>query len=40
MPKPPEIPGRFRALTEGKVLYMAVPRLVDELPFYLWTPCS
>ena len=31
---------RARALTEGKVLYMAVPRLVDELPFYLWTPCS
>ena len=26
---------RARALTEGKVLYMAVPRLADELPFYL-----
>jgi hypothetical protein len=26
---------RARALTEGKVLYMAVPRLADALPFYL-----
>jgi 5-formyltetrahydrofolate cyclo-ligase len=26
-------PVRARALTEGKVLYMAVPRLADELPF-------
>ena len=29
---------RARALTEGKVLYMAVPRLADELPFYLLDP--
>jgi 5-formyltetrahydrofolate cyclo-ligase len=29
---------RTRALTEGKVLYMAVPRLADELPFYLLDP--
>jgi 5-formyltetrahydrofolate cyclo-ligase len=29
---------RARALTEGKVLYMAVPRLADELPFYLLEP--
>jgi 5-formyltetrahydrofolate cyclo-ligase len=29
---------RARALTEGKVLYMAVPRLADELPFYLLNP--
>jgi 5-formyltetrahydrofolate cyclo-ligase len=27
-------PVRARALMEGKVLYMAVPRLADELPFY------
>jgi 5-formyltetrahydrofolate cyclo-ligase len=27
-----------KALTEGKVLYMAVPRLADELPFYLLEP--
>jgi 5-formyltetrahydrofolate cyclo-ligase len=31
-------PVRARALTEGKVLYMAVPRLADELPFYLLDP--
>jgi 5-formyltetrahydrofolate cyclo-ligase len=31
-------PVRARALTEGKVLYMAVPRLADELPFYLLNP--
>jgi 5-formyltetrahydrofolate cyclo-ligase len=29
---------RARALTEGKMLYMAVPRLADELPFYLLDP--
>jgi 5-formyltetrahydrofolate cyclo-ligase len=29
---------RARALTEGKVLYMAMPRLADELPFYLLDP--
>jgi 5-formyltetrahydrofolate cyclo-ligase len=29
---------RAQALTEGKVLYMAVPRLADELPFYLLDP--
>ncbi len=31
-------PVRARALTEGKVLCMAVPRLADELPFYLLDP--
>jgi 5-formyltetrahydrofolate cyclo-ligase len=31
-------PVRARALTEGKVLYMAVPRLAGELPFYLLDP--
>jgi 5-formyltetrahydrofolate cyclo-ligase len=29
---------RARALIEGKVLYVAVPRLADELPFYLLEP--
>jgi 5-formyltetrahydrofolate cyclo-ligase len=29
---------RARALTAGRVLYMAVPRLADELPFYLLDP--
>jgi 5-formyltetrahydrofolate cyclo-ligase len=31
-------PVRARALTAGKVLYMAAPRLADELPFYLLDP--
>jgi 5-formyltetrahydrofolate cyclo-ligase len=30
--------ARARAITEGKVLYMAVPRLAEELPFYLLDP--
>jgi 5-formyltetrahydrofolate cyclo-ligase len=29
---------RATALAEGKVLYMAVPRLADDLPFYLLDP--
>jgi 5-formyltetrahydrofolate cyclo-ligase len=29
---------RAKALAQGKVLYMAVPRLADELPFYLLDP--
>lgn len=29
---------RAQALAEGKVLYMAVPRLADRLPFYLLEP--
>jgi 5-formyltetrahydrofolate cyclo-ligase len=29
---------RAEALTDGKVLYMAVPRLAAELPFYLLEP--
>jgi 5-formyltetrahydrofolate cyclo-ligase len=29
---------RARALTDGKVLHMAVPGLADELPFYLLDP--
>jgi 5-formyltetrahydrofolate cyclo-ligase len=31
-------PVRARALEDGKVLYMAVPRLADQLPFYLLDP--
>jgi hypothetical protein len=31
-------PVRAQALADGKVLYMAVPRLADELPFYLLDP--
>jgi 5-formyltetrahydrofolate cyclo-ligase len=29
---------RARALADGKLLYMAVPRLADELPFFLLDP--
>jgi hypothetical protein len=29
---------RAKALAEGKVLYVAVPRLADDLPFYLLDP--
>jgi 5-formyltetrahydrofolate cyclo-ligase len=31
-------PARERALLDGKLLYMAVPMLADELPFYLLDP--
>jgi len=31
-------PVRERALNDGKLLYMAVPMLADELPFYLLDP--
>jgi 5-formyltetrahydrofolate cyclo-ligase len=30
--------ARAKALAEGKLLYMAVPRLADDLPFYLLDP--
>ena len=31
----PQWPVRQRALEDGKTLYMAVPRLADEHPFFL-----
>ena len=31
-------PVRERALSDGKLLYMAVPRLAGDLPFYLLDP--
>jgi 5-formyltetrahydrofolate cyclo-ligase len=31
-------PVRERALRDGKLLYMAVPRLADDLPFYMLDP--
>ncbi|MDP9343691.1 MAG: 5-formyltetrahydrofolate cyclo-ligase [Actinomycetota bacterium] len=34
-PDAPQLPVRARALAEGKVLYMAVPRLREEKPFLL-----
>jgi 5-formyltetrahydrofolate cyclo-ligase len=37
-PDAPQLPVRARALADGKVLYMAVPRLADERPFILLDP--
>jgi 5-formyltetrahydrofolate cyclo-ligase len=34
----PQLPVRARALKDGKLLYMAVPRMADEKPFYLLDP--
>ena len=33
-------PVRERALRDGKLLYMAVPMLADDLPFYVLDPAS
>jgi 5-formyltetrahydrofolate cyclo-ligase len=33
-------PVREQALRDGKLLYMAVPRLADDLPFYVLDPAS
>jgi 5-formyltetrahydrofolate cyclo-ligase len=37
-PDAPQLPVRARALADGKLLYMAVPRLTDERPFVLLDP--
>ena len=37
-PDSPQLPVRARALTEGKLLFMAVPRLVDRRPFITLDP--
>ena len=37
-PDSPQWPVRQRALEDGKLLYMAVPRLADERPFLLLDP--
>lgn len=37
-PDSPQLPVRVRALAEGKLLYMAVPRLRAEHPFLLLDP--
>jgi 5-formyltetrahydrofolate cyclo-ligase len=37
-PDAPQLPVRARALADGKLLYMAVPRLTDERPFILLEP--
>ncbi len=40
VPDQAQLPVRARALTEGKLVYMAVPKLADALPFYLLDPAS
>ena len=37
-PDAPQLPVRAQALADGKLLYMAVPRLTDERPFILLDP--
>lgn len=38
VPDKAQLPVRARALSEQKIVYMAVPRLADERPFYLLDP--
>nr|WP_243407405.1 5-formyltetrahydrofolate cyclo-ligase [Frankia canadensis] len=40
VPDKAQLPVRARALTDGKLVYMAVPMLADALPFYLLDPKS
>lgn len=37
-PDKAQLPVRARALADGKTVYMAVPKLADEKPFYLLDP--
>src|SRR4051812_13896020 len=37
-PDSPQLPVRVRALDDGKLLYMAVPRLAETDPFFLLDP--
>jgi 5-formyltetrahydrofolate cyclo-ligase len=37
-PDRPQLPVRARALSDGKLLYMAVPRLTEQRPFVLLDP--
>jgi 5-formyltetrahydrofolate cyclo-ligase len=37
-PDSPQLPVRVRALQDGKLLYMAVPRLAERDPFFLLDP--
>lgn len=39
-PDSPQWPVRQRALEDGKLLYMAVPRLAEENPFFLLDPAE
>jgi 5-formyltetrahydrofolate cyclo-ligase len=38
VPDTAQLPVRARALADGKLLYMAVPKLADARPFYLLDP--
>ncbi len=38
VPDRPQLPVRVQALTEGKIVYMAVPNMADIRPFYLLDP--
>ena len=37
-PDSPQLPVRQRALEDGKIVYMAVPRLRDRAPFFMLDP--
>jgi 5-formyltetrahydrofolate cyclo-ligase len=37
-PDSPQLPVRIRALVDGKLLYMAVPRLAERDPFFVLDP--
>jgi 5-formyltetrahydrofolate cyclo-ligase len=39
-PDSPQLPVRQRALEDGKLLYMAVPRLAEAEPFFLLDPAA
>ncbi|MEU8050939.1 5-formyltetrahydrofolate cyclo-ligase [Micromonospora haikouensis] len=39
-PDKAQLPVRLRALADGKLLYMAVPKIADIRPFYLLDPAS
>lgn len=39
-PDSPQWPVRQRALQDGKIVYMAVPRLADPAPFFLLDPAD
>jgi 5-formyltetrahydrofolate cyclo-ligase len=40
VPDTAQLPVRIRALSEGKLVYMAVPRLAAPKPFYLLDPAT
>jgi 5-formyltetrahydrofolate cyclo-ligase len=39
-PDSPQLPVRQRALEDGKTVFMAVPRLAEERPFFLLDPAA